>query len=352
MYRLFFQLHSGHDPKTTVIIDRDLSKEEVDSINNASSPKNLINQRPIIREIPSNQAPTQEDLYTAVYNARIDRKVSKIVKFILLKKSEYQEIKSKADKVQNFVIEPSTVDDIVNFLKEEPARGVAKARALKNYFYLKDALEKSDSLSKEKLSTQTYKTKTTDKKDPETSDKEEPSVKNTQKDSEEDNDKKEKMDAAEFLMTDSNERAYNKFKSSFEAYYDPRNKRSTELKQKLVDSLTELLNKIEAFSQNEKIKDLVVNYIIKNRLESNPKMFSLIQAAYENKPSSVKEMSATGTGASAEPGSGEGMATKYAFGGAGGTKAKRKKGIMVTKTLKESHNLLDTYKRLFKKDLP
>lgn len=53
----------------------------------------------------------------------------------------------------------------------------------------------------------------------------------------------------------------------------------------------------------------------------------------------VKEISATGggaapgTGATANPGEGEGMATMYGFGGAGGTKAKRKKGLMVKKTL-------------------
>ena len=44
----------------------------------------------------------------------------------------------------------------------------------------------------------------------------------------------------------------------------------------------------------------------------------------------LRELSATGTGATAVPGEGEGMATKYAFAGPGGTKAKRKKGLIVT----------------------
>lgn len=71
-------------------------------------------------------------------------------------------------------------------------------------------------------------------------------------------------------------------------------------------------------------------------------------------------MSTTGGGAPAAqqghtiPGEGEGVATKYAFGGAGGTKAKRKKGILVTKKIgkwAESIDLASEYKRLFKKGL-
>lgn len=71
-------------------------------------------------------------------------------------------------------------------------------------------------------------------------------------------------------------------------------------------------------------------------------------------------MSTTGGGAPAAqqghavPGEGEGTATKYAFGGAGGTKAKRKKGILVTKKIgkwAESIDLASEYKRLFKKGL-
>jgi hypothetical protein len=55
----------------------------------------------------------------------------------------------------------------------------------------------------------------------------------------------------------------------------------------------------------------------------------------------IRELSATGggaapgTGATANVGDGEGMAGKYAFGGAGGTKAKRKKGLVVKKSLDE-----------------
>jgi hypothetical protein len=54
----------------------------------------------------------------------------------------------------------------------------------------------------------------------------------------------------------------------------------------------------------------------------------------------VSEMSSTGggaapgTGATAVTGGGEGMATKYAFSGAGGTEAKRKKGIIVKNKIK------------------
>jgi hypothetical protein len=74
----------------------------------------------------------------------------------------------------------------------------------------------------------------------------------------------------------------------------------------------------------------------------------------------VKEMSTTGGGAPAADqghvttGDGEGVATKYAFDGAGGTKAKRKKGILVTKKIgkwAESIDLASEYKRLFKKEL-
>jgi hypothetical protein len=50
----------------------------------------------------------------------------------------------------------------------------------------------------------------------------------------------------------------------------------------------------------------------------------------------LRELSATGTGATAVPGEGEGMATKYAFAGPGGTKAKRKKGLIVKKQLNEA----------------
>jgi hypothetical protein len=50
---------------------------------------------------------------------------------------------------------------------------------------------------------------------------------------------------------------------------------------------------------------------------------------------SLKELSATGTGATAQPGSGEGMATKYAFAGGGGTIQKRKKGLLLTRGVKE-----------------
>ena len=74
----------------------------------------------------------------------------------------------------------------------------------------------------------------------------------------------------------------------------------------------------------------------------------------------VKEISSTGGGApaaqqgSVTPGEGEGVATKFAFGGAGGTKAKRKKGILVTRKIgkwAESIDLAAEYKRLFKKGL-
>jgi hypothetical protein len=74
----------------------------------------------------------------------------------------------------------------------------------------------------------------------------------------------------------------------------------------------------------------------------------------------VDEMSTTGGGAPAAdqghvtPGDGEGVATRHAFSGAGGTKAKRKKGILVTKKIgkwAESIDLATEYKRLFKKEL-
>ena len=61
----------------------------------------------------------------------------------------------------------------------------------------------------------------------------------------------------------------------------------------------------------------------------------------------VKEMSSTGGGAPAadqghvNPGSGEGVATKYAFG------KKKKKKITETEVI----DLMKEYKRLFKKDL-
>lgn len=76
--------------------------------------------------------------------------------------------------------------------------------------------------------------------------------------------------------------------------------------------------------------------------------------------SKVKEISSTGGGApaaqqgSVTPGEGEGVAAKYAFGGAGGTKAKRKKGILKNKKIgkwAESIDLASEYKRLFKKGL-
>lgn len=81
-----------------------------------------------------------------------------------------------------------------------------------------------------------------------------------------------------------------------------------------------------------------------------------------SKSKKVKEMSTTGGGAPAAdqghvtPGDGEGVATKYAFGGAGGTKAKRKKGILVTKKIGKwaesaEIDLAKEYKRLFKKEL-
>jgi hypothetical protein len=72
----------------------------------------------------------------------------------------------------------------------------------------------------------------------------------------------------------------------------------------------------------------------------------------------MKEMSSTGGGAPAadqghaNPGEGEGMATKFGFGGAGGTKAKRKKGLMKKKVAEsEEIDLALEYKRLFKKKL-
>ncbi len=78
--------------------------------------------------------------------------------------------------------------------------------------------------------------------------------------------------------------------------------------------------------------------------------------------SKVKEMSSTGGGAPAAdqghavPGEGEGMATKHAFDGAGGTKAKRKKGVVSTKKIGKwaestEIDLAKEYKRLFKKGL-
>lgn len=80
----------------------------------------------------------------------------------------------------------------------------------------------------------------------------------------------------------------------------------------------------------------------------------------ESKKKKVKEMSSTGGGSpaadqgSVTPGDGEGVATKYAFDGAGGTKAKRKKGLIVKKKIgkwAESVDLAKEYERLFKKGL-
>jgi len=66
----------------------------------------------------------------------------------------------------------------------------------------------------------------------------------------------------------------------------------------------------------------------------------------------VSEMSATGTGAAVSPGEGEGVATKYAFAGPGGTKAKRKKSIVQsdsTKIIKadESYRIKNDAKSIF-----
>jgi hypothetical protein len=53
----------------------------------------------------------------------------------------------------------------------------------------------------------------------------------------------------------------------------------------------------------------------------------------------LRELSATGTGATAVPGEGEGMATKYAFAGPGGSKTKKKKGLIVKKDIKEADEI-------------
>lgn len=63
------------------------------------------------------------------------------------------------------------------------------------------------------------------------------------------------------------------------------------------------------------------------------------------KKANIKELSSTGGTASAQPGSGEGMATKYAFDGAGGTNQKRKKGLLVTKNLQTKKKLYKEYKK-------
>lgn len=72
----------------------------------------------------------------------------------------------------------------------------------------------------------------------------------------------------------------------------------------------------------------------------------------------MKEMSSTGGGAPAAdqahvtPGSGEGVATKYGYAGAGGKKSKKKKDIIRKKFAESKEvDLALEYKRLFKKDL-
>ena len=72
----------------------------------------------------------------------------------------------------------------------------------------------------------------------------------------------------------------------------------------------------------------------------------------------MKEISSTGGGAPAAdqgqvtPGSGEGVATKYGYVGAGGKKSKKKKDLIRKKFAESKEvDLALEYKRLFKKDL-
>jgi hypothetical protein len=70
--------------------------------------------------------------------------------------------------------------------------------------------------------------------------------------------------------------------------------------------------------------------------------------AQNNKKGKIKELSATGTGASVTPGEGEGVATKYAFTGPGGVGVKRKKSIVKKDKIKVFKS--ESYNNEIKKD--
>jgi len=73
------------------------------------------------------------------------------------------------------------------------------------------------------------------------------------------------------------------------------------------------------------------------------------------KKANIKELSATGGSASMQPGSGEGMATKYAFAGGNRDKTKKKKSLLVTKKLykeyKKSAKNLEEIKKIKKSSI-
>ncbi len=348
MYRLFFNLYGGHDPRVNVLIYRNISDAEANSLNQTATQKNIVKDNKIAFKVEDGKSyQIDRDLYTFIYTGRVDKKISKIVKYAYLKKEEANSIIEQIKSEKDIVFEESNVDDIKSFLKEEPVRDIRKARPINSTFEIKELIKKSNFLINQKDKREkdiAARNKDTDKKDLVKKDFGE----------EEHFTSQEKMDASEFLLTLKNEKLYNSVKKDYQNYFKPENKRSPELKEKLKVSLKRFFSEIDDFIDEDRVKDALINYIIKVRLTNDPKMYNFIKKAYEDRKeykSSLKEMSSTGTGAFMSPGSGEGMATKYAFKYKKSPKTKKSKNVKDT-NLYENADLYLQYKRLFKKELP
>ncbi len=101
---------------------------------------------------------------------------------------------------------------------------------------------------------------------------------------------------------------------------DSSQKKASSLIQTLINTMAKEFDNIE--SAKEAMKKIL-------QMPNLGKAFKdQVPSEFSRTFSNLSEESATGTGAAVSSGEGEGVATKYAFDGAGGTKAKRKKGIM------------------------
>jgi len=147
MYRLFFNLYGGHDPKVTVLIHRDIDDKEADILNKTASEKNIVKGGKIAFKLSEeDKSVVDRELYTFIYTGRQDKKITKLVKYCFLKKEEANSQKSDIEASKDITFEPSTVEDITSFLKQDAVRNIGKARPMTSIFDVTEAVKKSNFL--------------------------------------------------------------------------------------------------------------------------------------------------------------------------------------------------------------
>jgi hypothetical protein len=342
-YQISFKSHrTSKQPSVLINFMRELTIEEAKKINASVGKLVVFKPREEIPEDP-------KDIYLSkIYFYKVE---SFVLKYSILTKSQYElskrgnDYKDKSDK-DLFNIRPVTVDEIIKIIKREPFEDYGDLIA--DYIQyisletnIKD-LEKNKNRievkQKEKKSNQMF----TGKSDKEPDEKE-PDTKGFQKQKSIEKDSPKKI-AAEIAYDYDLDKYINSIIKRYNEWKDPLSPTygKDSAKVSFFDSLNKMLDLFDKFKTSDEVKEEIIVYLIGNRLQDKPGLFKLIKSEYDKRfkmnitesKRKIKEMSGTGgTGGSvAAPGSAhvtagdsEGVATKYAFGGAGYDPEKKKK---------------------------